>query len=239
MSTGDLQREKRSNHNILRIVSYSVLVLFCLVASGLSLRYFSLSHSQGAKIVELERALQDLRAAMNVDSVRQYSIQKILAIIDRFNMDMESSLKYDIANTVYEMSVKYPNLNIDLICATITHESGRTWNPEVVSHAGAMGLMQIMPNTGMYVAAYEGITWTTPEEVLFDPIQNIRIGCRYLSSLISEYDIDGGLAAYNGGQRRAAMWIRENRAEGILWSETSKYIPSVLKIYDEYRQMTM
>jgi soluble lytic murein transglycosylase len=237
MLKGDTTGEKLTRVRASTIVKIVFLVSFCITAIGFSFRYLSAYNAREDKIAQLERALHELRSAMNVDAVRQYSIQKVIAIVDRFNPSMDSGVKYEIANTIYEMSVKYPNLNIDLICATITHESSRSWNPEVISHAGAMGLMQIMPTTGMYVAQYEGITWTSPEKVLFNPIYNIRIGCRYLSSLISEYDIDGGLAAYNGGERRASLWIKKNRAEGILWSETSTYIPSVLKLYDEYREM--
>ncbi len=220
-----------------KIIKVVFVMAVCLGAIGFSFRYLSAYNSQKDKIGQLERALQELRAAMNVDSVRQYSIQKVLAIITRFNPTMDAGTKYEIANTIYEMSVKYPNLDIDIICATITHESARTWNPEVVSQAGAMGLMQVMPTTGMYVAQYEGITWKSPEDVLFNPIFNIRIGCRYLSSLVSEYDLDGGLAAYNGGAKRASLWIKNDRAAGILWAETSNYVPSVMKLIGQYREM--
>jgi len=124
-----------------------------------------------------------------------------------------------------------------LICATITHESGRSWNPRVSSPAGAMGLMQVMPLTGRYISEVEGITWTSAEDILYDPILNIRLGCRYLSSMVRSYELDGGLAAYNGGERIAALWLKNNRADGILWNETSKYVPSVLKLYEEYKAM--
>jgi soluble lytic murein transglycosylase len=171
------------------------------------------------------------------DSVRVYSVQKIIAIINRFNPQMEANRKTEIANVIYEMAVKYPNLDIDIICAVITYGTSRTWNPEVVSGSGAMGLMQILPTTGMNVAQYEGIKWTSPEDILFNPIYNIRLGCRYLSSFIGEYDLDGGLAAYNGGESRAAEWVRRGRPAGILTETTASFVVSVLKIYEEYRQM--
>ncbi|MFQ5824530.1 MAG: lytic transglycosylase domain-containing protein [bacterium] len=190
------------------------------------------------KISQLEKSLQDIRAAMNVDSVRQFTIQKVMKIISKYNPEMPSSLKYEIADEIYKMSVKYPNLDVDLLCATITHESGHTWDPEIVSKAGAMGLMQVMPTIGMWVAYYEGITWSSPEDILFNPIYNIRIGSRYLSSLIEMYDLEGGLAAYNGGEKRAAIWLANDKAEGILWTETSNYIPYVLKLYEEYKEVT-
>jgi soluble lytic murein transglycosylase len=181
-----------------------------------------------------------LRAALNSDSVREYNIQKIMAIIDNFNNTMPSSLKYDIADEIYKMSIKYDNLDVDLICATITHESALTWSPKIKSEAGAMGLMQIMPATGMYVAGYEDITWTNAEEVLYKPIYNVRLGCRYLSSLIEYFDdVDAGLAAYNGGQKQAALWVASGKSDGILWAETRVYVPAILKLYKEYKSLNI
>ncbi len=237
MIKGESYGEKIAKLRPAKIMKIVSVVALCAGMIGFSFRYLRIYNAQETKIDQLERALQDLRSAMNVDSVRQYSIQKVLAIISRFNPNMDSAKKYEIANTIYEMSVKYPKLDIDLICATITHESGRTWNPETVSQAGAMGLMQLMPPTAMYIAKYEDISWSSPEDVLFNPVFNIRIGCRYLSTLVNEYNVDGGLAAYNGGEKRAALWIKNGQAAGILWDETSKYVPSVMGIYKQYREM--
>jgi len=102
-----------------------------------------------------------------------------------------------------------------------------------------MGLMQMMPTTAIWIAHYEGISWTSPEEILFNPIYNIRIGCRYLSALIEKYGVDGGLAAYNGGEKRAALWLTSNKADGMLSAETSNYIPRVLSLYSEFKSMTL
>ncbi|MDZ7344543.1 MAG: transglycosylase SLT domain-containing protein, partial [candidate division KSB1 bacterium] len=85
------------------------------------------------------------------------------------------------------------------------------------------------------LAAEENIPWTTPEEILYDPILNIRLGCRYLSNLIALYELDGGLAAYNGGEKRAAMWLASGRDDRILWAETRGYIPAVLKLYEQFQ----
>lgn len=204
---------------------------------GFSFRYITLKIDQEQQINNLKVSVESLKSAIHVDSERQFAINKILAILNRYNPELNTELKYDIAREIYNMAKRYDNLDVDLICATITHESNRSWDPEVTSHVGAMGLMQIMPLTGMYVAELEGITWTSPKDILYNPIYNIRLGSRYLSSLISTYEIDGGLAAYNGGERKAAQWIKSNRADGILWAETSKYVPSVLSLYEEYQNM--
>jgi soluble lytic murein transglycosylase len=240
MSIDGQNAGNQSKFRSLRLLRIFFALLIGLTAVGFGFRYYMLSAEQQTKIAQLESAMQSLKGAMQVDTARQYSIQKIIVIIDRFNAGMSSPDKYEIANEIYEMSLKYTNLNIDLICATITQESGKTWNPQVVSPAGALGLMQVMPATGMYVAQYETITWTSAENVLFNPIYNIRIGCRYLSSLIDFFDdTEAALAAYNGGERRASLWMKNDKADGILWDETQNYYPSVLKFAEEYRLMSL
>ncbi|GBE27589.1 soluble lytic murein transglycosylase precursor [bacterium BMS3Bbin03] len=105
----------------------------------------------------------------------------------------------------------------------------------MTSPVGAMGLMQIMPGTGMFLSEFEGIAWINAETVLFNPIYNIRLGTRYLSTLIDIYGLQGGLAAYNGGEKRAALWLAHNKANGILWPETQKYVPAVLNLYQQFQ----
>ncbi len=215
------------------VILVTFIVITSLTLVSFSFKFFTLDKAT-QRLSEIESALIELKAALNVDSVRQYYIQKVIALIDRYNKSMPAEMKYNIANEIYEMSVKYSNLDVDLICATITHESAFTWNPKIVSRAGAMGLMQIMPATGMFLAESEGIPWTSAEDVLFDPVYNIRLGCRYLSTLISMYNIEGGLAAYNGGERRAALWLQKGKDDRVLWEETRSYVPAILKLYQEY-----
>jgi soluble lytic murein transglycosylase len=132
------------------------------------------------------------------------------------------------------MSLCYHQLDVELICAVITHESARSWNPEVVSFAGAMGLMQILPSTASGLAKQEGIAWSSAEDILFNPIYNVRLGCRYLAALIAEYGLEGGLAGYNGGGTQARRLLR---GSSDLHPETALYVPEVLKLYRSYRSM--
>jgi soluble lytic murein transglycosylase len=170
---------------------------------------------------------------MNVDTVRQYHIERTMDLISMYNKDITSDVRYDIANEIYQMSLKYDNLDVDLLAATITYETGQTWQPDIVSRAGAIGLMQVMPATGMFIAHYEGVTWTDPSDVLQNPIYNIRIGARYLSTMIDLYGLKGGLAAYNGGEKQAALWVASNQESDLLYPETRDYVPAVLEIYQE------
>jgi len=180
---------------------------------------------------------QQISTVHRIETQRTCRINKILTIIEKYNERMTPELKLSIAREIYDMSIKYQNLDIELICATITHETALTWNPEIVSPVGAMGLMQILPTTGRYLALQEGIINYQANEILFNPNYNIRLGCRYLSYLIEAYSMDGGLAAYNGGMKRAEAWLRNGRADGILHEETALYVPSILKFYESFKRM--
>ncbi|MBN1481360.1 lytic transglycosylase domain-containing protein [candidate division KSB1 bacterium] len=232
---------KKSNQKV--SASFKVLLnllmgiaLIIVVLVGIK---YAVNRQHEMKIAELERNILEMRSAITMDSIRQYNILKVLSIIDQYNTRMPRHQKYEIAEELFAMTQKYPNLNIDLLCATITHESAGTWDPEIVSPAGAMGLMQIMPVTGMFIASHEAITWTSAEEILFDPIYNIRIGSRYLSSLIKIYDVDGGLAAYNGGEARAALWLGQGKRNDVLAKETQRYVPAIQRLYEEFRALSM
>lgn len=185
--------------------------------------------------LKLQQQVEQMDSFIKIDKLHKENINKVLLVLNRYNDSMPFAQKYSIASEISMATMKYDNLDVDLICATITHESAFTWDSKIVSPAGALGLMQVMPATGQFLAKIEGLKWTTPEEILFDPVLNIRLGSRYLSSLIELYDVDGGLAAYNGGGKRVEMWLAQNRAHGILYEETQNYVPAVLSLYEEFR----
>lgn len=224
----------KQGQKIRLILLISFFVVACFSIISFTFKFYSLE-ANSSKIEQIERSLENLRAAMHVDAVRQFKIKKITHIIDRYNPQLGNQQKFNIANEIYKMSLKYTHIDVDLICATITHESALTWRADIKSNAGAIGLMQIMPTTGFLLAQYEGVTWSTPEEVLTNPLYNIRLGCRYLNALIEAYDTDGGLAAYNGGEKRAALWIANNKDYAYLWEETRGYIPAVLRLYEKFK----
>lgn len=211
----------------------AVGMILVLAALGLDVIHSQEANSEEQKLVQQAHILNSIA---RLDSLRKENINKIIAVIDRFNSSMDQKTKGDIANAINTAATKYQNLDVDLICATITHETGFTWNPRVVSPAGAFGLMQVMPETGRYLAGLAGVKWSS-DDVLFDPVTNIRLGARYLSGLIEVYQVDGGLAAYNGGSKRAEMWLAQNRKHGVLFAETQNYVPAVLSLYESFKQV--
>ncbi len=93
-----------------------------------------------------------------------------------------------------------------MVLAVIEVESGGRIRAR--SHAGARGLMQLLPNTGLHLALDHGIPWQGPE-TLYDPVQNVRLGVRYLEELIDRFgDVQVALAAYNAGPTRVARLLR-------------------------------
>jgi soluble lytic murein transglycosylase len=84
-----------------------------------------------------------------------------------------------------------------LVLAVIYVES--RYDTFAVSNMDAMGLMQILPSTGKWMANKMGIPWEGPQ-TLFDPIVNVKIGVAYLHELADRYSsINTALAAYNWG----------------------------------------
>jgi len=218
----------------LKLLFILLILIICIVGMK-----FVFDKKNQMKIAELQNIIIELKTALNIDSVRQYNIQKVISIIDQYNIKMPKHQKYEIAEEIYNMAIKYSNLNSDLICAIITYETGGTWDPESTSIYGALGLMQIMPVTGMFVAVQESINWSSAKDVLFNPLYNIRIGSRYLSALIELYDVDGGLAAFTDGQRRAALWLEKEKAIGILSREASEIVPAIHRLYEEYQELVL
>jgi soluble lytic murein transglycosylase-like protein/alkylhydroperoxidase/carboxymuconolactone decarboxylase family protein YurZ len=123
--------------------------------------------------------------------------------------------------------------------AVMLHESG--YRPYVVSPVYAIGLMQLLPQTGAEVAALLGETYD--EDSLFDPETNIRYGCRYLRKLLDQLGGEPAyaIAAYNAGPKAVAKWLRlkpkSPEAEfvsEIPYQETNRYVRRVLTSMKKY-----
>ncbi len=111
-----------------------------------------------------------------------------------------------------------------LLAAVVETES--SFSPKAVSPDGAIGLMQVIPETG---ALYG-------KPNLFDPNVNLEVGCQYLAGLIDRYhgDLALAVAAYNAGP--AAV----TRYGGVPpFPETRGYVKSVLARYVEHRQSVL
>lgn len=123
-----------------------------------------------------------------------------------------------------------------LIYATMRQESG--FRPEVVSRAGAVGLMQVMPELA---GKLTGKAVTRP--MLRDPETNIALGLEEMAALAADFDqvYPLSIAAYNAGKSRVRRWLKESRrmeldrfVERIPFNETRNYVRRVSTHYARY-----
>lgn len=129
-----------------------------------------------------------------------------------------------IEQTIISESLKTTYVQPSLALAVAETES--SFRPHVVSHAGAVGVMQIMPATafGLY---------KTRRTALFDPRTNIRIGVQFLDHLIKKYNgrVDLALSHYNGGSA-----VIKNGSARVL-PYTRGYVSRVLARSKHYKNV--
>jgi soluble lytic murein transglycosylase-like protein len=128
----------------------------------------------------------------------------------------------------------------------ITREESR-FNPRALSHAGAQGMMQVMPGTARRVAGWANVP-VDMARVRSDPHYNVALGSTYLGFLLDRYRNYPPLAAagYNAGEGCADRWIQalgdpRGQVDPLLWieaipiQETREYIKKVMASYTIYR----
>jgi soluble lytic murein transglycosylase-like protein len=121
------------------------------------------------------------------------------------------------------VAAKNTQLDPALIHAVITAESN--YNPNAVSDKGAVGLMQLMPDTAR--------RYGVKGKEIRHPEKNIKAGAQYLADLIRMFDGDLqlALAGYNAGENVVLRYGRKVPP----YAETQAYVPRVLRVYDQLR----
>jgi soluble lytic murein transglycosylase len=132
-------------------------------------------------------------------------------------------------------------LEPSLLAAVIYTES--KFDPNAKSAAGAIGLMQLLPDTAQGIADHTGGGNYTAAD-LYDPELNIRYGAYYLARLQHKYRdhpqaLDLALAAYNAGQGNVDRWVEETAAGArvrIPFRETRDYLERVHRLQGVYHR---
>ena len=121
-------------------------------------------------------------------------------------------------------------LDTALVKAVVAAESG--YEPTAISHKGALGLMQVIPETAARYGVGDDKRRTIAQK-LFDPATNLRIGTRYLRDLLTLFDddLDLALAAYNAGEATVHRYDRRVPP----YPETQDYVKLVTQLYALYK----
>jgi soluble lytic murein transglycosylase len=147
----------------------------------------------------------------------------------RFPMPFDSQL---------QSNAKKNNIDVAWAYAIVRRES--SFMPDAASHAGALGLMQVMPGTARYLAKEK-----VKRNSLFNPNRNVELGTQYMRYLMDKMDNNPILAtaSYNAGWRRVQQWLPEKGnipldlwIETIPYKETRNYVMAVLAYQQIYSQ---
>ena len=133
--------------------------------------------------------------------------------------------------------------NFDPMFAAGLIRQESTFQADAVSHANAIGLMQVLPKTGKLLAKQLKVRYT--KDKLFEPDYNIELGMLYISSLVRQTGaLEYAAAAYNAGEDRIAAWKAERNyeeipelVESIPFTETREYVQVVLRNTEVYRMI--
>jgi soluble lytic murein transglycosylase len=128
-----------------------------------------------------------------------------------------------------------------LVAGLIRQESA--FESKALSHAGAIGLMQVEPTTALKMARQLKVRYARAR--LTDPGYNLQLGSRYLANLIESFGTpEAALAAYNAGEDHVMEWTTGQNyletaefVESIPFTETREYVQIVIRNAEVYRQV--
>jgi soluble lytic murein transglycosylase len=132
-----------------------------------------------------------------------------------------------------------------LVASLIRQES--EFNPAAVSHADALGLMQLLPKTGRKVAREMHVGRFSSDQLL-TPDLNLQLGTRYFREMVDQFGgrLEYALAAYNAGSDRVQDWMAsgpganqgpEEFVESIPFTETREYVQAILRNAAIYKRL--
>ena len=189
----------------------------------------------GSEILSAELATNISRYDFAIQIAKTASYEK--RFINNFNYPIISTPQYINGRKIPESA---------LILSIIRQES--EFDVSANSHAGAKGLMQVMPYTAKVVAKQANLPYSRTR-LTTDPEYNINLGSHYIAGLILEYEgsYPFAIAAYNAGPKRVRYWKKINKnpqkkqinyvdwVELIKFKETRNYVQRVLENYNVYR----
>ena len=168
-----------------------------------------------------------------------------------FTTNWFNGLKFKVLSLFYpqtyseevQASAKEFSVDENLIYAVIYTESG--FRADAESGAGAVGLMQLMPETFTWLQERLDGEVVYSEDALKTPSVNIRYGTYFLSYLLEQYsDVPTALAAYNAGTTNVDRWLSDSAyssdgktLDDIPYDETRNYVKKVTDVRKKYENI--
>jgi len=187
----------------------------------------------------------EILAAEIATSIERYDFAIQVSKIASYQKRFHNKFNYPLISTPKTINGrKIPESA--LILSIIRQES--EFDLRANSHAGAKGLMQLMPYTAKLVSKQAKLPYSK-SRLTTDPEYNINLGSHYIAGLILQYDgaYPFAVAAYNAGPNRVKYWKKINKdpqkkqidyvdwVELIKFRETRNYVQRVLENYNVYR----
>lgn len=193
-------------------------------------------------------ARETWRARRLFPEAARQTLARVAAALGDHGLAIRLSHSFDVAGPRprafaehVEASAARHGVDPELLWAVMRVES--IYNPRIISYAGAIGLMQIMPRTGTLIAYAQGRHEFTVDELL-DPATNVDMAAWYLASLIERFEgrIPLAVASYNGGPHNVRAWMRDYGdqlpvdafLEHIPFGQTHRYVRRVMTHYEAY-----
>ena len=180
---------------IVSVVAGSFIILLFYgfsVASG-----GGLAEAQGGKIVYVDSGKESEQLRHEVNRLR--TLSRIRDVLEAYYPSVSIGEKRELSEAIYEACSLY-DLKVELVLAVIKTESA--FRETAVSDKGAMGLMQVLPRTGLAMAREIDLSLPSYNHLL-DRRTTIMLGCYYLKKMLDRYgSLDHALLAYNTGPTR-------------------------------------
>ncbi|MBC6497990.1 MAG: lytic transglycosylase domain-containing protein [Alphaproteobacteria bacterium GM7ARS4] len=196
----------------------------------------------------LQRASTDVQRAYIIELLARFGHGEVAASMSRQLMlrgYSEPEFSYPVLE---DKHIPVRGIEKALLFSVIRQES-HFMAVEAVSHAGALGWMQVMPTTAEYMSKDLNIPYSQ-QRLLHDHMYNMKIGGSYLKKLVKGYDgsYPLALAGYNAGPSRVRVWMRKfgdprrdnvdkiDWIEALPFYETRHYVLKVLSNLQVYRK---
>ena len=159
----------------------------------------------------------DATPAESDSSAEEEQREVILDLVARHRRGASDAWRQRLADAIYAESTE-AEVDPLMVASIVAKES--SFKSQVVSHAGAVGLMQLRPFVARDVARRSRIEWRGIE-TLHSPEMNVRLGILYYKELIDRFDGDHtvALTAYNQGPTRVSRNLRQGTYAGSAYAE--------------------